>query len=263
MRNHNTIVVKLAMLAALAAADSALAYYGPKLGRFISRDPIDEPRTIQTAAAVVRPFIARDPVGGVMTEAYRYSLNSPTMAIDAVGLEACKLSDPTGCCTCLAYSEAGGSPGCLDAVVRVMRNRQKLDWNDFKGEKTFCEQAAKTRAWAGGEGAPRYENCCKCLSNADKYAENPGSCPDCGPGGDSKKCCPLSNAEAEAAEKAANACRAAAAGGHDPTGGAQFYWTKGKTPKWMLDQERRGNCSRVTVPGCPLEFWKCKNRPAQ
>ena len=90
----------LAVLATLVVVDSALAYYSPRLGRFISRDPIGEPGAMlarpATASALGSPFMARDPIpksspirpGGMVDypqHEYRALRNGPLEWIDPDG----------------------------------------------------------------------------------------------------------------------------------------------------------------------------------
>lgn len=117
MRSSSKLTVGLTILATLIAVDSALAYYSPRLGRFINRDPIGEPGFVlvqQTAATAgiaggrmeSSAFIPRDPLGeafespqparAVVREPnpYVYVLNSPANAVDPLGL---KCAPPNGC----------------------------------------------------------------------------------------------------------------------------------------------------------------------
>lgn len=262
MRSSSKLTVGLAILATLMVVDSALAYYNPATGRFLSRDPVGEPGFMlvqQTAmvAGITRGgmessgFIPRDPEyvqeeGG--SNRYAYVCNGPLNWIDPFGLAArdetspenwCTPQNDKGCCDCLVYSEAGGAgSACQKAVAAVMRNRQKTDWPDFRGEKTFCEQANKPNAWdggIGGRGEGRYKRCCSCA-------------------------CGLPDAEYEAMISSMEACSSK----DDPTGGAQFTFRTGATPGWMKEQKGRGNCAQVKVPGCTQkEFWKCNKRPVK
>jgi hypothetical protein len=88
MRNGNKLTVGLAILATLMMVDSALAYYNPRTGRFLSRDPVGEPGAILIReVAATTAFIPRDP-GGAAAEGntYRYANNSPAVYIDPHGL---------------------------------------------------------------------------------------------------------------------------------------------------------------------------------
>jgi len=93
----------LGFLAVLFAADSALAWYSPATGRFLSRDPIDEPGAILVRQLAGR-FIPRDPqdrLGGrelsrhsECLNLYRALVNSPVWNVDALGLEILGLDNP-------------------------------------------------------------------------------------------------------------------------------------------------------------------------
>ncbi len=89
MRSSSKLTVGLAILAALMVVDSALAYYSPRLGRFINRDPIGEPgfRVVQSAVAPTA-FLPRDSVR-TQGNVYRYVSNRPTNRIDPLGLDEC------------------------------------------------------------------------------------------------------------------------------------------------------------------------------
>lgn len=77
-----------AALASLALVETASAYYDPRTGRFISRDPIGEP-----GAMLVRhgsqggSFIPRDIGVSEEPHAYAYTLNEPVGRVDALGLK--------------------------------------------------------------------------------------------------------------------------------------------------------------------------------
>ena len=43
MKNRRITAVLIAVSALLALADAASAYYSPRLGRFLNRDPVNEP----------------------------------------------------------------------------------------------------------------------------------------------------------------------------------------------------------------------------
>lgn len=126
-----------------------------------------------------------------------------------------------------------GEAGCERVDYWIMTNRQNTNWPDFKGETDFCGQAMSSAFGCGfnKSKAPKFDQCCKNDASATakrlkpivSICDNPGT---------------------------------------DPTGGAQYFWTKNKTPKWMKEDEvRKGNCKKVTVRGCSQDIWKCKNRP--
>jgi len=250
MRQAHLIVVLAGVIVVGALTTQASATYDPGLGCFLQRDP--GPGASPTHVVLVgspvelEGFMPRDSIeqadpDNEMTHLYQYGAGNPINQVDPLGTSPMTMPDIVRnlqCCTCLLYSESGGSPGCMAAVVSVMQNRQKTNWPDFKSEDSFCAQAQMPGRWPGGQGNPRYDQCDKCPFNGSGLP--PG--------------------EKEAAAAANQACYSRQfGGGNDPTGGAQYYWSKGKTPDWMKKQ--KGNCSRVSVPNCPLEFWKCKKRP--
>lgn len=63
MRKKTITTMLLAATALLASADAASAYYSPRLGRFLNRDPINEPGAVlvRQAARPATAFIPRDP----------------------------------------------------------------------------------------------------------------------------------------------------------------------------------------------------------
>lgn len=70
-------------------ADAASAYYSPRMGRFLSRDPIDEPgaMVVRQAARQVTRFIPRDPIQTAEnSNNYRFVDNNPVIYVDPTGL---------------------------------------------------------------------------------------------------------------------------------------------------------------------------------
>ena len=132
MRNRTVTMVLVATLALLALADAASAYYSPRLGRFLSRDPISEPGAViirQTERQAIR-FLPRDPGHQQEdTSPYRFLANDPPGLIDPLGLTPtlcgagpCGVPDPplppaptTGCCAGKKYELA--SQCCEDGKV--------------------------------------------------------------------------------------------------------------------------------------------------
>jgi RHS repeat-associated protein len=195
--------------------------YGPTIGRWPSRDPIEED-------------------GGKNLYAFVY--NNPIDRWDYLGLavtrnpncvDKCKSNED--CCRCMVFCEGEGA--CEATVYHVMKNRQTSGWGEFRQEKDFCAQAKSTAFDCGpkdkllidgkpGGGRDRYDQCCtktlprgRSSDNAGKICQNPGQ---------------------------------------DPTGGAQFFFTGGQSPRWMQYNVSIGNCSKVNVPGCSLDIYKCK-----
>lgn len=129
MRNGKLRFAAIAALAVVALTQAASAYYSPAMGRFLSRDPIDQPRTVLAPIlATTTSFLPRDPfVRNEVVEAswllsepepfgsrviaappdwhlYAYVRNAPLVFVDPLGL-----------CTCTvqvkASSKSGTSPG--------------------------------------------------------------------------------------------------------------------------------------------------------
>jgi len=63
MKNRTITTMSVAAAALLALADAASAYYSPRLGRFLNRDPISEPGAVlvRQAARPATAFPPRDP----------------------------------------------------------------------------------------------------------------------------------------------------------------------------------------------------------
>lgn len=121
MRNGKIRFAAVAALAVLALTEAASAFYSPALGRFLSRDPIDESGSVlvRQAGLTATRFIPRDPiddvrnlgiVAAVATDSqpqetakspeqnpdelnlYNYARSSPTVYVDPLGLSSkCRL----------------------------------------------------------------------------------------------------------------------------------------------------------------------------
>jgi hypothetical protein len=113
MRFCTASKVGLAALVAFLAVDSALAYYNPKTGRFVSRDPVAE-RGFQLVARVSAPAsskcLKRDPEE---PQPYLYAKNSPANRYDILGLKS----------PCAEAKEKGLDEGDWGGVV--CKNGQK------------------------------------------------------------------------------------------------------------------------------------------
>jgi RHS repeat-associated protein len=196
--------------------------YSPTVGRWLCRDPIGEHGGFNMYG-----FIGNDPVN-------HFDVHGLAVRANLKCKDDCKTDHD--CCRCMVFCEGEGC--CEAAVYHIMKNRQNTKWpGDFGGEKDFCAQAKSTKFDCGpkgkllidgkpGGGRDRYDQCCtktlpqgRSSDSAGKICENPGQ---------------------------------------DPTGGAQFFFTVGQTPKWMEYNVSIGNCSKVTVPGCRLDIYKCK-----
>jgi hypothetical protein len=97
MRNKMMTTVVVATLALLALADAASAYYSPRLGRFLSRDPINEPgaAVVRQATRSVTSFIPRDPIKkqeGLNQVSFVF--NRPLCGIDPIGLQGASFMQP-------------------------------------------------------------------------------------------------------------------------------------------------------------------------
>lgn len=114
MKNKTITTMLIAASALLALTDAASAYYSPRLGRFLNRDPINEPGAVMVHQPTrpVTAFFPRDPVEGDATELLRegiiadpageptlsghpahpltFTENNPISRVDLLGLCACK-----------------------------------------------------------------------------------------------------------------------------------------------------------------------------
>jgi RHS repeat-associated protein len=213
-------------------------YLHPKLGRWITQDPIDY---------------------GDDYNFYAFVLNCPTSEIDDLGLKV--VTDPktkqpscvddckgeTNCCTCMVYCEAAeGHPGCALALYWALKNSQAVSNNPLfpsnKNEKNFCDQAMKGSRWdcgpAGkkvtkegtlGGGRPNYDRCCSSKDLNDK------------------------------GRNAAKTVCESKKPGADPTNGAQYAVAQGFDTDPAHDKKY---CKKIPVPACPSEdFYKCSKEP--
>ncbi len=92
MKNKMFTTMLVAVLATLFLADAASAYYSPRMGRFLNRDPIGETgaRVVRAATHTIR-FISRDALpGNLEGNLYRFVDNTPTNNVDPDGREPCK-----------------------------------------------------------------------------------------------------------------------------------------------------------------------------
>lgn len=91
MRQRNVLTIGMGLLVSVLMAGSASAYYSPSMGRFLNRDPINEPGAvlIRQMARPAMSFIPRDPIASNPdANAYGFVNNSPTNLIDPDGLKA-------------------------------------------------------------------------------------------------------------------------------------------------------------------------------
>ncbi|MBU0637800.1 MAG: hypothetical protein KKB50_02970 [Planctomycetes bacterium] len=163
MRSSSKLAVGLAFLATLTVVDSALAYYNPRTGRFLSRDPIGEPGAMlvrRVAGASTGSFIPRDKVADQM-HLYRYVRNTPSNLVDPLGLQE---SQPTSqpCCVC--------GPDITDALQRLLADvdskfaglnaQQKDDLCDGYIDAAHWDTDLFTRASTfRTEGCPKGDAC--------------------------------------------------------------------------------------------------------
>ncbi len=143
MRKRTTTASLAIAISILALTDVASAYYSPRLGRFINRDPISEPgaillRTHQQPSRVL-------PLDPVVKDgnSYEFTVNNPTNKIDKLGLLSvgspkaglphCKLN---GQLVELAFdgrrlTASGFSADAVSGVpIKVSKRKDRLDPDD-------------------------------------------------------------------------------------------------------------------------------------
>jgi len=194
--------------------------YNSSSGKWLSRDPIAEDGGLNLYGIVGNDSVARWDIFGLAVK------QNPDCK------DNCKTDQD--CCRCMVFCEGEG--GCEAAVYHIMKNRQNTKWGDFGGEKDFCAQAKSTKFDCGPKNKLIIDG--KPGGGRDRYDQ----------------CCTKTLPEGRSAEAAAKICENP---GQDPTGGAQFFFTGGQTPKWMEYNVSIGNCSKVFVPGCSLDIYKC------
>jgi hypothetical protein len=141
MRHQGRLASVIPLLAALALTQTASAYYSPRLGRFISRDPIEEE-------------------GGV--NAYAYIRNSGPNAEDPLGLEEGSSGEGGGA----GAASAATQPACqcgADVTQKLDKVLAKLEWQfnslSVSQKEALC-QATMFLAWdifeftEAGKGSP-------------------------------------------------------------------------------------------------------------
>ncbi len=98
MRSRQVNIILVGVFTSAILADVGSAYYSPRLGRFLSRDPISEQGTsVSQPQRQPTSFIPRDQLAtGEETNAYVFVLNSPVQLVDPIGLQP---SQGTVCCT--------------------------------------------------------------------------------------------------------------------------------------------------------------------
>ncbi len=87
MKNRTIVTMLLAVSALLALADAASAYYSPRLGRFLNRDPLNEQGAMLTRTGrQPTTFLARDQLVPAEQNLYAFVGNRPVDHVDVLGL---------------------------------------------------------------------------------------------------------------------------------------------------------------------------------
>lgn len=114
-------------------------YYSPEIGRWLSRDPIEEQASEE---GVEEPNL------------YRFVENEPIGSYDFLGLKS-RCDNDTDCMRCLLFHEGRGRKNkCLEALRNVIANRAKLNHHNI------CDEA-KSSAYSGTKSSSaNYKKCC-------------------------------------------------------------------------------------------------------
>ncbi len=96
MKNKMFTTMLVAVFAVFILADAASAYYSPRMGRFLNRDPIGETGALVVKAAnATNPFIARDPIRpDADPNRYAALRNSPMNLVDPDGMAPTPMPPP-------------------------------------------------------------------------------------------------------------------------------------------------------------------------
>ncbi len=170
MRQRRTFAIVMGLLFTLLLFETASAFYSPSTGRFLNRDPINEPGAVllRTGAQPKTTFIPRDPMpSNDDLNEYCFVRNSPLNHIDALGLR-CEISLERGSCfgwvirgchyTLVVETDEGtwnidGGPssskgGCdkLDVYINGDRFDEMPSWDDEPFNQCACVLHA-ARKW--------------------------------------------------------------------------------------------------------------------
>lgn len=120
MRSRSLLTLVLALVAPILLVDVAQAYYTPGLGRFVNRDPIEEPGAMLIREGMQTGQFPRDRVAPTIPDSAEV-FDGRSGAIVDIHLYAIVWNgvpnwiDPIGLCTCTvqvrASSKSGSSPG--------------------------------------------------------------------------------------------------------------------------------------------------------
>ncbi|MBK9126931.1 MAG: hypothetical protein IPM13_03925 [Phycisphaerales bacterium] len=115
----------LALLVSFGFVEVASAYYNPRTGRFLNRDPMGEPGAmlVQRVAVGTAHFVPRDPIQGDGPNLYNYTRNRVTNRIDPFGAQSVS-SQPGG-----DDGSNGGSPWLSKCQSRGWKPRTSSQCN--------------------------------------------------------------------------------------------------------------------------------------
>ena len=141
MKHRNSLGLLIAIVGIVALPDTASAYLKPKIGRWLSRDPIGEPGAIVLREAVAATqFLPRDFDEG---QPYHYVQNSPTNGYDPLGDVAMGLAwldgldEPTSQPSTQPSTQPG--PWSNDPDCCKTKQYDKWGWVECcKGAPTIC-----------------------------------------------------------------------------------------------------------------------------
>jgi hypothetical protein len=151
MKNRMTTIVLVAPFAVFMLADVASAYYSPRLGRFLSRDPLNEQGAVLTRRVASGRFLPRDPLDPISRKYYLKSAeknrfpysaersryhdaaegnlyhfvdNDPVSSVDILGLDRWIIWE--GVHSALIYQVPGG---CYRIEIKMQVNKFYEWWH--------------------------------------------------------------------------------------------------------------------------------------
>ncbi|NBR88205.1 MAG: hypothetical protein EBS84_22595, partial [Proteobacteria bacterium] len=208
-------------------------YLHPTLGRWVSRDPIEEQVFRLTNNVQMQTDNA--------SQLYSYVDNNSIDYTDKMGLapNPCG-TDECKCLGCMTYAEARGKPGdaCQKAVADAIKNRAFTKDKSGRWVKTrsFCDVVSERNGKEfNGYTGPNYKPCCE-----DKCVNKPGK----GSQDKTERDQAFKNAECDPT----NSGGSTAAGSY--AGEANYFNNVGSTPDWITTAIREGRAYEVKVTGC-------------
>ena len=208
-------------------------YLHPTLGRWLSRDPIEE--TVFRIANIAQTQLKHS------SYIYSYVANNCINLTDKTGLapNPCSTTDECKCLGCITFAESRGqSAACQKAVADTVKNRafKKDAAGNWVKYRSYCDVVSERD---GGEynsyKGTNYDNCCK-----DKCVNKPK-----GPQDKTERDKSFVYIECDST----NSGNSTAAGTY--ASDAQYFHDKRiGTPPWIQEAIKEGRGHEVMVPGC-------------